>query len=140
MDDKDFEELLKKSIDALEKKEANEDLSENGDTDGDNALPEDFEYLMNIMKVGGVVELAKVAQKKMDDIVGELVYALCHGKKDPIEYRSMAYVRIQKAAKKLNVLHTIITMASLYGSATVAEKMNVDNSRLLDLIVKMCIL
>ena len=140
MDDKDFEELLKKSIDALEKKEANEDLSENGDTDGDNALPEDFEYLMNIMKVGGVVELAKVAQKKMDDIVGELVYALCHGKKDPIEYRSMAYVRIQKAAKKLNVLHTIITMASLYGSATVAEKTNVDNSRLLDLIVKLCIL
>ena len=140
MDDKDFEELLKKSIDALEKKEANEDLSENGDTDGDNALPEDFEYQMNIMKVGGVVELAKVAQKKMDDIVSEMIYALCHSKKDPIEYRSMAYVRIQKAAKKLNVLHTIITMASLYGSATVAEKTNVDNSRLLDLIVKMCIL
>lgn len=139
MNDKDFEEMLKKSIESLESLADDKYIPDThgDDLDGDDDIPEGASHVMNILKTAGLMDLAKAAQKRMDEEISALTYILCDAKgKDEIKYRSLACAKIKSAAKKLDVLHTIMSAAAISGGAAIGG-MKDPPEKMLNMILKL---
>ena len=128
----DFEDMLKRAMEAginnSEEEESKEDPSIN--------------RITSILEMGSLIKLAKASQNKMTEIIEDLTYDLnklqSESSKDYI--RSKGLTKIEKAAKQLAVLHTILTSAAITGSSVIRDDSSDDGTVIeknLDMILRL---
>lgn len=151
MDEKDFEEMLKKSIEAMSEEHACDIFGD--DMDEDMEIPENpilqagrgnyksLHRIIDIIKVYGLVDLGKAAQKKTDELISELTYILCNKKEsmDEIHYRAFASSKIKSTERKLSALQTIMSAAAIGGGSAIGGRTE-DPEKILDTILKLSML
>ncbi len=103
MNERDFEEMLKKQLEA-------------SDTDGDvDDEQEAMKYITGILSLGSMVELGKAARNRIEKVIKDL-------KKDISKNISsaMASIKIQNAAKELKILYIILSATTFTGVTAIS--------------------
>lgn len=113
MNEKDFEEELKKALESgIEENEESGEINSNSMG----------KMLTNMVKMGSMIELSKAAGERITAVVDDLKEELSKlDKKDLAKHHAKAVFSIQKAAKELNVLHTLMVTSSITGIAVLGD-------------------
>lgn len=111
----DFEDMLKKAMEAeTQEIPSIEDMKNNPEVSA----------LLSVVEMGSLLRLGKAAQERSTKIVENLAdeLATLRDKADESFFRTSGTMKIEKAAKSLRVLHTIITAASIMGVSAIGGK------------------
>lgn len=113
MNEKEFEEELKKALES-----GIEENEESGEMNSNDMA----KMLTNMVKMGSMIEISKAAGKRITAVVDDLKEELSKlDKKDLTRHHAKAVFAIQKAAKELNVLYTLMVTSSITGVAVLGD-------------------
>lgn len=130
-DDFNLEDILRKAIDQSAGTEENEEI-EKDENPKTEFISNGMKTILGVLEKGSLIKLSKYAQDKMDEIIAQLVVDLSGDfNKNSVSYRSFANQKIIEAAKKIQVLHTIVVAA---GTVGISKEPNQDT---IELILKL---
>lgn len=128
----DFDELLRRAMEAETKNESDESSTD------DPLTEEVFSRMIDRMGSYGIVRIGSESRKKMQDAVEELQKELKDlDVRNSAASLAKAVARIRKSAKEIEVLHTIIASSSL---SAIALHTGNDVESAIETVVKMMIL
>ena len=137
MNQKDFEELLKKALEEQEDLSADKAENEESENEMDPEEKENLERALDILKMGTMMELGKVAQDRTILIIDNLISDLnALNRSSKASYVAAASVKIRKAERELDILRTIVSTSTIAGGAKLTG-LESDNNKILDLIMKL---
>ena len=133
MDNMNFDDILKKAMEAEMKDDPEDNTGEYDDMGLKNFI--------GIMGMGSLIKLSKAANDRMITVIKDLKKELSVLKEDTTSNRVVIIRKIEEAAKTINVLNVIIASAAISGSATLSgSDSNEDAEKSLDTIIHFMLL
>ena len=130
MDNMNFDDILKKAMEAEMKDDSKDDEKEKDDEIG-------FKSFMGIVGMGSLIKLSKAANDRMVTVIKDLKKELSIVKEESTTGRVAIIRKIEETSKTINVLNTIIAAAAISGSATLGgSDSDEDIEKSLDIIIR----